>query len=186
LDRQIEELAKLINKRKYTPVDSDFVDGFVNAAVMPIFPADNDHLNGTFQFCKSLGLDREKVLRSVADGCYQTLKGLAAARKGRNAASEHVHRSMKALCIKRKSSGEKIPLIQVQKNGQYLDYGDCPFFISDGHTFVCPFAKEETVKAYERTRKVYEMCANDLAHTSDKERSEIYQSEPVEEFPAAA
>jgi predicted acylesterase/phospholipase RssA len=54
--------------------DRDFLRSVVNAAVLPVFPTDVHHLNKTFAFCKTAGLTNEKVLGSVADGCFQTFR----------------------------------------------------------------------------------------------------------------
>lgn len=51
----------------------------VDAAVLPVFPTDQQHLNGTFAFSRTLGLQKERIQTSAADGCFQTLATIARA-----------------------------------------------------------------------------------------------------------
>jgi predicted acylesterase/phospholipase RssA len=171
LHAQLEQLAKLHKPGLSVAADPDFLDSFVNAAVMPVFPADADHLNGTFQFCESLCLDRDKVLRSIADGCYQTMKTIAEAQAGENGVSSHVHASMEALMKKnRNNTADKIGSIKMRE-GHSNGKGECPFFEIDGGSFQCPFAAASTNSVYSRSEQVYEFCKNDPAHKM-KERQQ--------------
>lgn len=55
------------------------LNGIVDAAVLPIYPADVQHLNGTFAFCRTLGLEPKRMQSTVSDGCFQTLAAIAKA-----------------------------------------------------------------------------------------------------------
>ena len=134
----------------------------VNAAVLPVFPSSGDHLNGTFAFCSSLGLDPDRMNRSIADGCYQTLKSLAEAVPG-GLAKELVQISVKKLC-----EAKRIPKL-TKRAGHHGQFdGQCPFFESTGSggkpighaepmPFECPFSKHDD-------GSVYDACIKDRMH----------------------
>jgi predicted acylesterase/phospholipase RssA len=185
LHAQLEQLAKLHKPGSLIAADPDFLDSFVNTAVMPVFPADADHLNGTFQFCESLFLDRDKVLRSIADGCYQTMKTVAEAQAGKNGVSLHVRASMQALMRKnRNNTADKIGSIEMGEN-RSIEKGECPFFKIDGGRFKCPFAAASTNSVYPRSEQVYEFCKNDPAHKV-RERQRAVAADIVEGVQQAA
>ncbi len=83
--RQVDrQLAQLRAEALSTDADllreqEEFLNGIVNAAVMPVYPADADHLNGTYEFCAAMGMDRARIRRSIADGCFQTMLGIVRA-----------------------------------------------------------------------------------------------------------
>jgi predicted acylesterase/phospholipase RssA len=52
-------------------------NGVVEAEVLPVFPIDRDHLNPTYAFCASVGLKKDRVRRSIVNGCFQTFAALA-------------------------------------------------------------------------------------------------------------
>ena len=77
LDEQIGLLAKHAPKHPARgTLDHRFLDRVVNASVLPVYPADPEHLNGTFAFCASTGLDKGRLKDSIANGCFQTFKAL--------------------------------------------------------------------------------------------------------------
>src|SRR5207245_6162818 len=53
-----------------------FMDAMVPAAVLKIAPTDRDHINDTFAFCSATGVNKTRVGKSIADGCFQTLRSL--------------------------------------------------------------------------------------------------------------
>jgi predicted acylesterase/phospholipase RssA len=141
-----------------------FFNQVVNAAVLPVFPADSGHLNGTFQFCASVGLKRENIYRSAADGCFQTFKALQEAQHpaAHKAASDPLMRSVKALTRRR-----SLPEI-VFAAGEHK-FGDCRFFKTmsgDGASkptaFQCPFYTEQAGHG----QHIYRTCVSDPVHTS--------------------
>jgi hypothetical protein len=151
VDRQ---LGFLLNKQSSVAArDKDFLRGVVNAAVLPIFPTDVQHLNKTFAFCKTTGLTSEKVLGSVADGCFQTFKTLSdAVTSGPDA----IRRSLLRL-----HAAGRIPILTRIKTRVSAKSGEtnhlCPFFASNGKPFGCPFAEANQVD-------VHELCTQDPAH----------------------
>ena len=62
-----------------TNLPYNYFNGLVNAVLLPVYPTDAKHLNGTFQFCNSMGRDLKVVNASMADGCFRTLKEFAEA-----------------------------------------------------------------------------------------------------------
>ncbi len=163
--------------------DPDFVRGLVNAGVLPVFPTDKDHLNKTFAFCKTTGMEGGKVLLSIADGCFQTFRTLIEAKtKG----SVEVQRS-----IERLQQEERIPklvaikredlLVRLKKIASNIQQAVteprksfftepvhlCPYFKINDETFECPFARakrEEKDREKKNQSKVYELCSGDTTH----------------------
>jgi hypothetical protein len=139
--------------------NNDFLRSVVNAAVLPVFPTDVKHLNKTFAFCKTTGLTKDKVLGSVADGCFRTFRTFTdAATSG----SDVVKRSIARL----KEVG-RMPLLKKMPK-QTLDdtntlKSPCPFFLKDEVVFECPFGKAEQ-------GDVYDLCVGDPAHLKWYER----------------
>lgn len=131
VDAQARKLHDAIQRQKGTPALLDdkwpsgsrgreVVMGMPQAAVLPVFPVDEKHLNGTFQFCASLGMQRERIALSIGDGCFQTLKSLAekqleaanhdANRKGIPLDLPILLRSVNALS---QSAGKAYPLLPI-------------------------------------------------------------------------
>lgn len=48
------------------------LDPMVDAAIMAVFPATRERLNGTFAFSPSTGYERDRMLLSIAHGCFRT------------------------------------------------------------------------------------------------------------------
>lgn len=74
LDEQLGLLAAHAELKPKVEVDLNFIDQVVNASLLPVYPADSDHLNGTFEFCASTGLDKKRLKDSMSNGCFQTLR----------------------------------------------------------------------------------------------------------------
>jgi predicted acylesterase/phospholipase RssA len=126
----------------------EFLNGIVNAAVMPVYPADADHLNGTYEFCAAMGMDRNKIRRSIADGCFQTMLGIARAQ-------EAGPYSMPGRSIAALTTLGRVPQITVEHQQSAKHYGRCPFFIVAGQSIPCPF---------EGMHGIYRTCQEDLVH----------------------
>lgn len=122
-------------------------EGIVNAAVLPVFPASADHLNGTFAFCSSAGLDRRRVQKSIADGCYQTLLKLATEQESaRTAAPTDLAQSPRLLTAKSVQflvGAGRIPSINLDMD-LFTGRGICPYFTKDSRRFDCPFVRATT------------------------------------------
>jgi predicted acylesterase/phospholipase RssA len=120
----------------------EFLNGIVNAAVLPVYPSDELHLNGTFNFCASLGLDRDRVRRSIAGGCFQTMCTI---REGRQEPESLTGRSLKATGI-----------VQITKRTGESQKPVCPYFLAAGADIPCPFA--------EGADGIYSTCSKDQVH----------------------
>lgn len=126
----------------------EFLNGIVNAAVMPVYPADADHLNGTYEFCAAMGMDRDKIRRSIADGCFQTMLGVARAQ-------EEGPYSMAGRSIAALTAMGRVPEIVIERERPVKSYGRCPYFRVDGGSIACPF---------EGMHGIYRTCREDLVH----------------------
>jgi predicted acylesterase/phospholipase RssA len=125
----------------------EFLNGIVNAAVMPIYPADADHLNGTYEFCGAMGMDPAKIRRSIADGCFQTMYGVA--RGQEDGPTSMTGRSLGAL-----TAMGRVPRILMDRQKVGKD-GECPFFRLRAGAIICPFKDIDGV---------YRTCREDLVH----------------------
>lgn len=177
MDRTIRE--SVLDEPR-TPADGHgehwrLLDGYVHPAVLPVYPRSERHLNGTFAFCRSMNLDLERVRRSIADGCHETMLSLACAeQEGAPGLRTRAVRHLKTLPQDPRGeereaySGQlfRIPhvvrLEQAPESGE--DDGRCPFFGIDTFTpegeplgrdrIECPFVRAGQ-------KEVFEMCKRD-------------------------
>jgi hypothetical protein len=126
----------------------EFLNGITNAAVMPVYPADANHLNGTYEFCAATGMDPDKIRRSIADGCFQTMLGIARA-QGEGPYSM-TGRSIAAL-----TALGRVPETMIERKPPAKHYGLCPFFKVGAQSIPCPF---------EGMHGIYRTCREDLVH----------------------
>lgn len=154
-DRQLSQLRAeaLPGDAELPPEHETFLNGIVNAAVMPVYPADEEHLNGTYEFCSAVGMDREKIRRSIADGCFQTMLGIARTQ-------EEVPRSMVSRSITTLTAMGRMPGIVMDRKPSAKHYGRCPFFrlrteVGDTKSIPCPF---------EGMHGIYRTCSEDPVH----------------------
>jgi predicted acylesterase/phospholipase RssA len=150
IDRQLGQL-----RAEALPADADlpqeqeeFLNSIVNAAVLPVYPADADHLNGTYEFCAAMGMDRDRIRRSIADGCFQTMLGIARAQ------AEGPY-SMMGRSIAVLTASGRVPEIVAIKEPAGKHYGRCPYFRVAGQSIPCPF---------EGMHGIYRTCREDLVH----------------------
>jgi predicted acylesterase/phospholipase RssA len=143
--------------------DIHFVDEIVDAALLPVFPSSQDHLNGTFAFCASTGLDRRRVQKSIADGCYQTLLVIA---------SEQAGHGLTAQSVQALTADKRIPRIELRAREEKVADGECPFFRrtgteagTDPKPFTCPFTRTGEFARNNETRGVYRVCKKDPGHS---------------------
>ena len=132
-DRIHAQLGLLLDPANHYqgPRDLEFVDGIVDAAVMPVFPSDADHLNPTFAFCRSTGFKPWRVRKSIADGCFQMFKKLIDSRGPEN--SPILIDAMNGLG--QKGPRKRIPDIEWQTgDGRKDERGECPFFLHSAKT----------------------------------------------------
>ncbi|HEU5453724.1 MAG TPA: patatin-like phospholipase family protein [Terriglobales bacterium] len=177
------------NLRNLSPANSGFLNEIIDAAVLPIFPADQQHLNPTFAFCRTLGLQTGRIQSSVADGCFQTLKQIARAQAHRPPSFKDRECEYVPWDIEARSGHElrsksiwglfvagKLPYIQARKTAA-TNPNECPFFeiawpklatqagAEPGAevqpaAFTCPFAEAGTAIA----QGTYFACGNDAHH----------------------
>jgi predicted acylesterase/phospholipase RssA len=139
-----------------------FVDDVVDAALLPVFPSSRDHLNGTFAFCASTGLDRRRVLKSIADGCYQTFLAVA---------SKQSDRGLTAQSVQALTADKRIPRIERRARKEKVGDGECPFFRrakaqagTDPEPFKCPFTVTSYLVRNTEAHGVYPVCQRDSSH----------------------
>ena len=170
---QIEQLLGLISRGGALPTETNkFLDKIVDSAVLPVFPSSPDHLNGTFEFCASLGMKPEKIQRSIADGCFQTLMAFADASNGKAFVSQVIRIFQKETDTQ---GNPRIPAVATRcpKNNSKKD--QCPYFLIDNTEFACPFAgASEAQSCEDRQREVAEIhtiCKNDKIHKNNVMRA---------------
>ena len=138
-----------------TEDDRIFLNESVSAKVVCISPTDPAHINPTFAFCASTGLERERVQRSIADGCYQSLAAFASTPEVQAALTD------------------RNTLIQVRTQAS-TGPGICPYFSwvhTSVHEVPCPFAQQ----AGTDLPQIYTVCSKDEAHRKNSnQRSESH------------
>jgi predicted acylesterase/phospholipase RssA len=178
---EVECLLKAVSPQiQLTERSQALIDGIVEASVLPVFPVDRDHLNPTYAFCASTGLERARVERSIANGCFQTFAALADAQSPQPSPdSTQAARSMKPLV-----EAGRIPHIRwtTPSGGKAVTQGSCPYFRhstqletrqlgggSPNHNagpiqeFICPFYQADT----DHTKAIYAVCCTDQAHQKE-------------------
>ena len=184
IDRQIDRLLQ--SEPQLTASQQNLTNNIVNAAVLPVYPADKDHLNGTFAFCRTLALDSDRLRLSIADGCFQTLRELSDEPSNRNVLATRSVNSLR----------QSYKLAEVTRakgsatNGNKQE-GICPFFLTDAdtnnafarqeemsgdgkhdsHPFVCPFfeasrnlSKQGKAPEAGELKRIWVACTKDPAH----------------------
>jgi hypothetical protein len=167
-----------------TPSSNAFADSIVDAAIMPIFPSDPDHLNPTFAFCASTGFRRGRVTNSIADGCFQSFMGFVSP-NGNNPQPA----SANPVLLKTLQHLRNNKLPEVTWNNDSSQEGLCPFFkhsadVARSHSrkrfqgnsaaesFQCPFYRAwelqtkdpDKIDAAEDALAVYRACKADKGH----------------------
>jgi predicted acylesterase/phospholipase RssA len=201
--KRVDAQLKLLldpNSGYRSPSSQEFIDGIVNAATLPIFPSDADHLNPTFAFCASTGFKPSRVRKSIADGCFRTFARLEEA--GSRPDSEVMKKAMDGL------KHERIPAIE-WISGQQAQPGLCPFFrhsaderasqdagtLITGETrnFQCPFYAAAQVLSSSRVPQeaasarsafqIYQECIDDDTHKDAqrrlRQRRRYYEAKPL-------
>jgi len=168
---------------RLNPRAQELIDGIVDASVLPVFPTDRNHLNPTYAFCASTGLQRDRVERSIADGCFQTFAALADAQSATPTPDlSQASRSVKPLV----ASG-RIPHISwtTGPRGPASTGGACPYFQhstrlvpralgavaasrSSGPVlaFQCPFYQAGS----QNSKGIFDLCCADSAHLTEFQR----------------
>jgi predicted acylesterase/phospholipase RssA len=124
---------------------TDLMNKSVVAGVVSIMPTSAEHVNPTFAFSRTLGLEQKRVAVSIADGCFRTLRELA----GQWRMNELAGRSLRAL----EAKGVLTTRVEVRETAHQDP--ECPYF-----KVTCPFRAGQTAGC----RSVYEACAADPTH----------------------
>lgn len=134
--------------------DAGFLDSTVNAAILNIVPTDKDHINPTFAFCRSVGLDELTVQKSIADGCFRSLTAFVtsyASNRIPNAPDTTVQAAFEKT---------KVPELRVIVGGK-PGPKECQYFDLTNTPLMCPFA---AAKKDEKVSGIRDVCAKDEAH----------------------
>lgn len=180
VSEKISEYLQLLydliqDKQGKIQAPSSYLNGLVNAVLLPVYPTDKDHLNGTFHFCDSLGRKTEVVNQSMADGCFQTMRELtiSLSTSGKPARCKAVDSFVES---------ERIPVLrprpdQNAANDHPGEQGKlCPYFSIEKNEivpFICPFSQSKS----EGARELYEVCKRDEKH-QETYRDELVQLKP--------
>jgi predicted acylesterase/phospholipase RssA len=167
VDRQIERLWGAAREAgNLDDAQRKLIAGIVSASILPVFPTSPEHLNPTFAFSPSTGFKPERVSRSIADGCYQTMRGLSQDTAGME--SGQLARALKAVRGVGKLQGLR-PRVSddAGKRQKELGTGLCPFYekvnkeTGKPERFECPFvvSKDQAAKS-----DVYRQCISDPVH----------------------
>ena len=134
-----------------TGVDAPFVNSIVPNCVLPILPTDPQHLNGTFAFSRSTGLKPERVLLSIADGCFRTLLELS------DTPAAHRMPSLHTSLASARQAG--LIAIIARVPSPVTSSPQCPYFQIDGQSFDCHFTQGKNPVA-----EVHQVCCADKLH----------------------
>jgi hypothetical protein len=93
-------------------------------------------------------MDRDRIRRSIADGCFQTMLGIA--RGQAEGPYSMAGRSIAAL-----TATGRVPEIVIDYKASAKHYGRCPFFRVGSQSIACPF---------EGMHGIYRTCSEDLVH----------------------
>jgi len=154
--RAFEKAARIVDSQmrrilsdEKGAVRADFLDRVVNAAILSVFPSSREHLNRTFAFCASTGLVKERVHRSIADGCFRTFGTLTTP----NSDSDLTGKALRGL----RAKGRVPAVARLDGEPPSRKSGICPFYLVGGAPLPCPF--------FEIAEKsLYLTCRRDPAH----------------------
>lgn len=159
VERLLSQRHRLHSDLPLDDVERRFVDRIVSAVVHPVFPLDGEHLNGTFHFAPSVGLDERRLHRSIANGCFQTLRSFADD-AGRSSGHERTLRVLQ-------EEGRMVPVRVASERDAAR--GHCPYFVANPRApIVCPFRRREDGQDH---GEIHRACIKDRAHKAEHERS---------------
>ncbi len=134
-------------------VDAKFVNSIVPNCVLPILPTDPEHLNGTFAFSRSTGLKPERVMKSIADGCFRTLLELS------DQPANERPESLKRALERARASRLMAEVRRVPEPAPVAGSTDCPYFRVDGQALACHFTQGS-----DPVPGVHTSCCGDATH----------------------
>ncbi len=168
---QVDELVRRKVEDLLSRPDADaaeltaFMDSTVPSGVLQITPTDKAHINGTFSFCRSVGMEKKRVQRSIADGCFQTMRSLALA-SGKEGLLRK-NRKMLDSAIGGLVEAQRIPLVRIRPAEEAPASSECRYFeerrpSGSWKPVVCPFA----ICAGEdkNVAKIWQVCVDDRDH----------------------
>ncbi len=132
-----------------TAEDLRSADNAVTAAILKILPVDKEHINPTFAFCRSAGMDKERVRRSIAHGCFRSL-----------AAFEDAQTNPATSATFQRKFGSR-PLGPLQRMQKSPGRHECPYFSFTYGALPCPFDQDGMEADVRRIRAT---CAKDKIH----------------------
>jgi predicted acylesterase/phospholipase RssA len=171
-ERVRRQVSRYLSNTNDSTRGAEFLDHVVHAAVLPVFPATREHLNGTFAFCRSMKLDRNRLTGSIANGCFETLSALAENQKPSD--------TLSSVAVRNLTQRGRIPRLAWRAEGAHVPTGMCPWFVRDSlgprteesetglRSFECPFVASARKDA--QVRKVYTRCIRDATHRSESRR----------------
>lgn len=134
----------------------NLLNTYVSGTVVSITPSDEQHINPTFAFCKSLGLKKARVQASIGDGCFQSLAQFSTNTLVARQLPQEVTlppQQPKLQFWKRLEFWK--PPKPAQPTGSL-----CPYFQIGGKPFQCPFSLGDSADV----QGVYNVCKTDPVH----------------------
>ena len=147
--KALEDIVR--NSKGVGEEDARFLDGVVSAAILRIYPSDKDHINPTFAFCSTTGMDPERISRSIADGCFQSLVQF-----------QHAYRQDETTraAFDRNSCRVHELKIRTNQTKRIAAPADCPYFMLGDEPLACPFAQTGSGQV----KQIRNVCARDEVH----------------------
>jgi hypothetical protein len=133
-----------------SPERARIADHAVTSTILKIVPADPEHINPTFAFCRSAGMDKNKLRRSIADGCFQSLRAFLQARNDPETRATFDLKKFRPLDYEFDKTGCAI----------------CPYFRFDDGPLECPF---DGAGMADEVRRIRQVCATDYVHVQSLE-----------------
>jgi hypothetical protein len=152
VDKQIDRYLRAFADHQ-DEVDAAFINGIVPNCVLPILPTDPGHLNGTFAFSRSTGLSPERVMLSIADGCFRTLLEISDTPAGNRPAS------LKLSLERARECGLIAMIMRVAEPSVVAGSKCCPYFRIDGAEFDCTFTQGKSPLP-----AIHASCCGDALH----------------------
>ena len=124
--RQVDEFlaGDACGRVAANPEAAKVLNAAVLADVMRVVPVNQEHINPTYAFCRTMGLREERLRKSIANGCFRTLLTMG------------------------QEPNALLPVIGANLRPD-VKSGGCVYFLRDGMGMECPFAGgKETREIY--------------------------------------
>jgi len=161
MSRRVAKHLRLLSAHvgdRPTAETEDIMKRAVVAGVVNLVPSSEWHVNPTFGFSRTLGLEPERVTASIANGCFQTLMNLQQRRYQKNVKHIDVLKSLRALKldVERRKTGK------VDGRCHYFEV-PCPFHRAASEIAASPNEPDKVKKAA-GSLGIYDACGNDPVH----------------------